>query len=126
LGQRRQRQHQSPLLHRDQRAPTVSSLFAASGANPQALTVIPNGFGTVTISPRANVYATGASVSLNAIPDPGQQFLAWSGDAAGTQNPLPVSMNTSKTITATFTRKPSLAVVPPLGGLFEDGFRLTL
>lgn len=107
-------------------APTVSSLFAALGANQQALTVIPDGFGRVTITPRANVYATGASVSLNAIPDPGQQFLAWGGDANGTQNPLPVTMNTSKTITATFTRNPSLALALPLGGLFEDGLRLTL
>jgi hypothetical protein len=106
--------------------PTVSSLFATLGANEQALTVIPDGFGKVTVSPRANVYATGASVSLNAIPEPGQQFLAWSGDATGTQNPLTISMDSSKTITAAFTRKPSLAVAPPLGGLFEDGFRLTL
>jgi hypothetical protein len=107
-------------------APTVSSLFAALGANQYALIVIPDGFGRVTTTPRANAYATGASVSLNAIPDPGQQFLAWGGDATGTQNPLPVSMSTSKTITATFTSKPSLAVAPHLGGLFEDGFRLTL
>jgi hypothetical protein len=107
-------------------APTVSSLFATLGVNQQALTVIPDGFGRVAITPRANVYTNGASVSLNAIPDPGQQFLAWGGDAAGTQNPLPISMNTSKTITATFTRKPSLAVAPSLDGLFGDGFRLTL
>ena len=60
------------------------------------------------------------------MPDPDQQFLAWGGDATGTQNPLLVSMNTSMTITATFTRTPTLAVAPPLGGLFEDGFRLTL
>jgi hypothetical protein len=60
------------------------------------------------------------------MPDPGQEFLTWSGDATGTQNPLTVSMNASKTINATFTRRPSLAVAPPLGGLFENGFRLTL
>jgi len=107
-------------------APTVSSLFAALGANQHALTVIPDGFGKVTIDPRANSYANGESVSLHAIPDPGQQFRTWSGDASGTQNPLPVSMNASKTITATFTRKPLLSVAAPLGGLFEDGFRLTL
>jgi hypothetical protein len=107
-------------------APTVSSLFTALGANQYALTVIPDGFGRVTTTPRANAYTTGASVSLNAIPDPGQQFLTWSGDATGTQNPLTVSMNTGKTITATFSRKPSLAVAPPLGGLFQDGFRLTI
>lgn len=107
-------------------APIVSSLFATLGATQHALTVIPDGFGSVTITPQANVYTTGASATLNAMPDPGQQFLAWSGDATGSQNPLAVTMNTSKTITATFTRKPSLTVAPPLDGLFEDCFRLTL
>lgn len=107
-------------------APIVSSLFSTLGAPQRALTVIPDGFGSVTITPQANVYTTGASATLNAMPDPGQQFLAWSGDATGSQNPLAVTMNTSKTITATFTRKPSLTVAPPLDGLFEDCFRLTL
>ena len=106
--------------------PGISSLFAALGANQHALTVIPDGFGRVTISPRANVYATGSSVSLNATPDPAQEFLGWSGDATSTVNPLPISMNASRTITATFTRKPALSVSPLLDGFFEDGFRFTL
>jgi len=106
--------------------PVVSSLFGALGANQYALIVIPDGFGKMTVTPRANVYATGAGVSINAVPDPGQEFLGWSGDASGTQNPLLISMTASKTIIATFTRKPSLIVDSPLNGLFEDGFRLTL
>jgi hypothetical protein len=106
--------------------PVISSLFVSLAAGQHALTVIPDGFGQVTITPPANVYGTGESVSLDAIPDPGQQFLGWSGDAAGTQHPLLVSMNTSKIITATFTRTPSLTVSPPMNGLFGDGFRLTL
>jgi hypothetical protein len=105
---------------------TVSSLFAALGANQYSLSVIPNGFGRVKATPQANAYAAGASVSLYAVCDPGQEFLGWDGDLTGTENPLNVSMDTSKTITAVFTRKPSLAVVPPLGGLFETGFRFTL
>jgi hypothetical protein len=63
---------------------------------------------------------------LNAHPDPGQQFLSWSGDASGTQNPLQLLMNTSMTVVASFTRKPSLDVAPPLAGLFADAFRLSL
>jgi hypothetical protein len=42
------------------------------------------------------------------------------------RHPLAVSMNASKTITASFTRKPSLTVEPPLDGLFEEGFRLSV
>jgi hypothetical protein len=35
-------------------------------------------------------------------------------------------MNTSKVITANFTKRPSLRVGTPLEGFVEDGFRLTL
>ncbi len=106
--------------------PVVASVFGALAANHYALNVIPDGFGKVTATPQGNFYVAGASVPLDAIPGPGQQFLGWSGDATGTQNPLPVAMNASKTITATFTRKPSLAIAAPLNGLFADGFRATL
>jgi hypothetical protein len=42
------------------------------------------------------------------------------------QNPLAVTMNASKMITANFTKQPSLRVGTSLEGLVEDGFRLTL
>lgn len=106
--------------------PAVSALFVPLTAGQHALAVIPDGFGRVEITPRANVYATGTSVSLNAIPEPGQSFLAWSGDAAGTQNPLTISMNSSKTIVATFTRKPTLSVDSSPEWITLEGCRLTL
>jgi len=54
--------------------PTVSCLFAALGTGQHALTVIPDGFGHVTVNPRANTYSTGAGVTLTAVPDSDQQF----------------------------------------------------
>ena len=60
------------------------------------------------------------------MPDAGQQFIDWSGDAGGTNSPLIVLMNQSKTITANFTRHPRLTVLSGLDALNEQGFRLTL
>ena len=107
-------------------SPTVSSLFASLSAQEFALTVIPNGFGQVTVNPQANRYNSGDSVTLTATPNTGQQFIDWSGDASGTNSPLIILMNQSKTIMANFTRQPSLSVLGGLNGLNEQGFRLTL
>lgn len=91
--------------------PTVTAVFATLPANQQALTVLPDGFGQVNASPRANRYTTGASVTLTAVPDAGQSFLSWSGDASGTQNPLTVTMTASKLVRANFTQSARLEVL---------------
>jgi len=105
---------------------TVSALFAPLGGGQAALTVIPDGFGHVTESPQANVYSTGAGVTLTAVPDPGQSFIGWSGDASGSSNPLNITMTTSKVITASFSTLPRLSANPPVEGLLKDGFRFSL
>ena len=98
--------------------PTVTAVFAALPANQHALTVVADGFGQVTRSPGANRYGTGASVTLTATPDAGQNFVSWSGDAGGTQNPLTVVMNSSRVVTANFTKRPRLAVFA-CGGVLD-------
>jgi hypothetical protein len=62
------------------------------------------------VSPRANRYAGGTAVTLSAMPDPGQDFLEWSGDAAGTQNPLTRTLQTNTVITARFTKRPQVTL----------------
>jgi hypothetical protein len=105
---------------------TISSLFAALGPNQFALAVTPDGFGRVDVNPRANVYNNGATVTLTATPDPGQCFLGWSGDAAGSTNPLLITMDQSKLISALFSRKAALSFTPGLDGLKSNGLRFTL
>jgi hypothetical protein len=61
------------------------------------------GGGSVSPTPNDASYPPGSSVVLNAIPNAGCSFLNWSGDAAGSANPLTVPMNTHKTITAVFS-----------------------
>lgn len=59
--------------------------------------------GSITKSPSAASYDSGTSVTLTAVPATGYEFTAWSGDASGSTNPKTVTMNSNKSITATFT-----------------------
>jgi hypothetical protein len=91
-----------------------------------ALTVIERGKGSVQINPPGNRFNSGDQLTLTPIPDQEQEFIRWNGDATGTQNPLSVTMDRSKVITANFTTRPTLRVSTPLEGLNEEGFRLTI
>ncbi len=64
-----------------------------------------NGQGTVSVSPGPDYgsqYCSGTQVTLTANPYPGWTFTGWSGDASGSTNPVTITMNGNKTVTATF------------------------
>ena len=103
--------------------PVISAAFAPLNAGQHALTVIAEGFGSVSSNPRGNRFNIGTNVTLTALPDEGQQFIGWSGDADGSQNPLPVPMNESKVITAQFTERPTLSLQPCVEPDLTDGFQ---
>lgn len=63
------------------------------------------GSGTVTIDPLKTEYLEGETVQLTPIPDQNWEFQNWSGSAWGSDNPLTITMNNNKTITATFIEK---------------------
>ena len=76
--------------------------------------------GTVVKNPNQTTFNSGSTVSLTATPNTGYAFTSWSGDATGSTNPLTMTMNANKNITANFT----LLVVPPtisLGGASNFG-----
>ena len=62
--------------------------------------------GTVTKSPSQSLYDSNTVVQLTASQAPGYTFTGWSGDASGSTNPLNVTMNGNKSITANFTITP--------------------
>ena len=97
--------------------PTVTAVFAALPGGRHSLAVRTPSPATVEISPRANHYASGASVTLSAVPGPGQTFLGWGGPVVSTANPLTVTMDASKVITANFTPPSRLAVFTCGGAL---------
>jgi uncharacterized repeat protein (TIGR02543 family) len=67
------------------------------------LTVNTVGQGSVTLNPPGGVYDDGTVVTLTAVADSGWQFANWSGDLTGSTNPDTITMDSNKTVTATFT-----------------------
>ena len=57
-----------------------------------------------TVNNTGGTHNANSSVSITATADAGYEFTSWSGDASGTDNPLTISMNGNKTITANFIR----------------------
>jgi uncharacterized repeat protein (TIGR02543 family) len=106
--------------------PTVSSLFSTLSAGQFSLTLWASGSGRVSVSPRANAYNNGQLVTLTATPDTNQTFTGWSGDASGTANPLNVTMNQNKSITANFTKNPRLSAKVDPSTLAMEGLQLIL
>ncbi len=83
--------------------------FVATFANEHMLSTYAGSRGGITPVPAAETYAPGQQVELTAVPLPGYQFVKWGGDLSGmTGNPVQVTMNASKLVTAVFE-----PVVPP-------------
>jgi hypothetical protein len=61
-----------------------------------------NGSGLVDLDPGGGLYDPGTVVTLTAVADRGSSFTEWSGDAVGTTNPITLTMDTDKQVTATF------------------------
>jgi len=65
------------------------------------VSVVPAGYGTTTGS---GFYQGGSVATIQAYPNPGYVFSAWSGNVTGSQNPLSVSVDGHKTINANFAQ----------------------
>ncbi len=78
---------------------SVTATFVA-GANTLNVSVV--GSGTVTKAPDQPTYPNGANVILTATVDPGWVFTGWTGDVTSVVNPLTITMDNNKAVTATF------------------------
>jgi len=81
---------------------TITANFTAIPANQYTLTVNAVN-GSVSKVADQPTYASGSTVVLTATPAAGYNFTSWSGDATGSVNPITVTMNANKTITANFS-----------------------
>ena len=63
--------------------------------------------GTVTKVPDKPDYALGEKVSIRAVPDPGYEFISWSGALSERANPAVIIMHSNRSITANFVAGPS-------------------
>ena len=83
--------------------------------------VAPNGSGSLNVSPTPNcpmsseTYLEGTMVTVTANPASGYGFGGWSGDASSTASPTTVTMDSNKSVTASF-----IALPPPCYSLSTD------
>ncbi|NWG32797.1 MAG: hypothetical protein HXY42_00005 [Chloroflexi bacterium] len=93
--------------------------FTLSGVACYTLTtnVNPAASGNVTAPAQTcpGGYTAGSVIQLTAVPNTGYLFNNWSGDASGTTNPVSVTMNGNKSVTANFKATPVL--IAPNGTL---------
>jgi len=70
------------------------------------LSVNTDGEGSVTLDPPGGTYEAGTVVQLTAVPGGSEEtegvFTGWSGDLSGSDNPETITMDSDKTVTATF------------------------
>jgi uncharacterized repeat protein (TIGR02543 family) len=66
--------------------------------------------GTTNPGPGSYTYEKGERVTLTAIPDPNYVFSGWTGSVTDQNNPMTLTMDNDKTITANF----KLALFPPI------------
>jgi uncharacterized repeat protein (TIGR01451 family) len=121
-----------------------------SGGNCQAgagtdymlnLNYLGTGSGTVTKDPDQQLYAAGTVVTLTATADVGSAFVGWGGDLSGNTTPTTLTMDSDKTVDATFvdTVAPAAPVIvtpaegagvndntPVISGTAEPGSTVTV
>jgi len=100
------------------------SITATFEIDQHTLGVVTVGSGSVSRSPDQATYDFGSIVQLTAAPATGWHFVGWSGDASGNTNPLDVTMNADKSITATFAEN-TVVVSQVYGGGGNTGATLT-
>ncbi len=74
-----------------------------SGVETFSLDVSTSGSGSVTVDPDQATYITGTIVTLTPNANAGWIFTGWSGDLTGSANPVSLTMDAHKAVTATFS-----------------------
>ena len=80
----------------------------APPAEQFTLTTQVNGNGTITRSPEQSTYDSGSFVQLTANPASGWEFTGWTGDIESNTNPVSLTMDNNKTVTANFIESPAV------------------
>ncbi|MBX0334207.1 InlB B-repeat-containing protein, partial [Pontibacter sp. HSC-14F20] len=119
---------------------TVSATFEIIPPTMYSLTLTQPQNGSIAAEPSAATHVAGTVVTLTATAEDGYRFTGWTGDASGTTNPLQLSMNSDKTISATFELIPTYTLTitepsngtvtadpaPDQAGIYREGTVVTL
>jgi hypothetical protein len=91
--------------------PSSATTYTASFATQYSLMTLTNPtVGGTVIPSGTNWFNSGQQVQIQATANPDYSFTRWSGDLSGTTNPITITMDSSKSITAYFIR----IIYPPL------------
>ena len=74
------------------------------------LTVTTIGSGSVTLNPPGGIYNEGTVVELTAVAETGSEFIGWSDDLGGVENPAIIVIQNDTNISATFSSNPIIDV----------------
>ena len=91
------------------------AIIANYSQNEYTLVINTVGNGTISTTPDQPNYLFGSMVELTATASPGWTFSGWSGDTSSTTNPLTVTMDGNKAITATFIQNEYTLTVNTVG-----------
>jgi len=102
--------------------------YGVAPSHALTTTVSPSTGGSIVRVPNATSYATDTVVTLTASPATGYAFTGWSGALTGVKNPVTVTMNADKKITASFARKTRRVLQLRVGNvtMYVDGQSATL
>ena len=91
--------------------------------------------GSISLSPAGGIYNSGTVVTLTATPASGYKFDGWGGAVSGTANPISITMDVNKSVSANFSQiKYTLSItatngsitLSPAGGTYPVGTVVTL
>lgn len=100
-------------------APGAAVSVSAETALTYSLSTTVDGSGVIQRTPTAAVYGAGSTVELSATPNAGWLFKRWEIDAAGSANPIAISINRDTEVRAVFVRIVTATTT-------SSGFKLTL
>src|SRR6185295_13204505 len=92
----------------------VTSAVAFAARPIYRLTLSTVGSGTILNSPSGSLFLSGTTVTLTAVPASGWQFAGWSGNLAGSVNPIAITMDANKSVVANFTPIPPVITTQPV------------
>ncbi|MBD3289370.1 carbohydrate-binding protein, partial [candidate division KSB1 bacterium] len=105
-----------------------------------SLTTNTSGSGSISLDPSGGTYDSSTVVTLTATPDFGYVFSGWSGNLSGSNNPDSITMNSNKSVTATFVEDTTITefdlttntsgsgsiTLDPSGGTYDSSTVVTL